>query len=133
MDKANESCIDVVAFEMGHDLFVEATAVAAFEITEFHDGEWRAGVPQRRFPLQQQGAGERGDRSSLGLAGLGQTLVQKPLDHDRAPSAKGYACQKSDHNAMRNLHRGSADAMNAVMLMALARRSRLNGSSGSWE
>ena len=44
MDKANEPGIDVVAFEMGHDLFVEATAVAAFEITEFNNREWCAGV-----------------------------------------------------------------------------------------
>ena len=90
-------------------------------------------VSQCRFPLQQQGAGELGGRSCVGLAWLGQALVQKPLDHDRAANAKGHACHKSDHNAMRNLHRGSADAMNAVMLMALVRRSRLNGSSGSWE
>ena len=92
---------------------------------------WCACVSQRRPPAATR-SWWRGDRRS-GLAGLAQALVQKPLDHDHAANAKGYACQKRHHNAMRNLHRGSADAMNAVMLMALVRRSRLNGASGSWE
>ena len=104
MDKTNQSGVDVVAFELRHHLFVEATAVAALEITEFHDGEWCVGVTQNRFPLQQQRAGECRDCSSLRLAGLGQVLLQQPFDHDRAANAKGNACQKPDHAAMRNLH-----------------------------
>ena len=44
MDQANAPRVALVAFEMGHDLFVEATAVAAFEITEFSNRQWCAGV-----------------------------------------------------------------------------------------
>ena len=104
VDKTNQSGVDVVACELWHHLFVESTAVAALEITEFHDGEWCAGVTQNRFPLQQQRTGERRDCSILRLAGLGQVLVQQPFDHDCAANAKGNACQKPDHAAMRNPH-----------------------------
>ena len=53
VDKANQTGVDVFAGEFWHDLLVEATAVAAFEITEFDDGEWCSGITQGGFPLQQ--------------------------------------------------------------------------------
>ena len=61
MHKPNKSGVDVVAFELWKDVFVEATAVAALEITEFHDGEGCGGITQCWLPLQQQRAGQRGD------------------------------------------------------------------------
>ena len=104
VNKSDQAGIDVLAFELWHHLFVEATAVAALKITEFHDGEWCAWVTQSRFPVQQQRTGQQRDCSIMCLVGLAQVLVEQPFDHDRAPNSKGDACQKSDHAAMWNLH-----------------------------
>ena len=65
MDKANQAGVAVLAFQLWKDLFVKATAVAAFEITEFHDGEGCAGLSQSRFSLKKQRAGQCRDRTSL--------------------------------------------------------------------
>ena len=74
--------------------------------------------PKVGSPAEQR-TGERRDLSSLCSSGLCQLLFLQHLDDQSAANTKGNACQKSEDTSMRNLHSGFADAMNAVMLMAL--------------
>ena len=127
VDKANQAGVDVIPFELWKNLFVKSTAVAAFEITEFHDGEWCVGVTQARLPFQQQRACERRLGSLVRLAGLSKVLLLKLLDAHRAGSSKGKASQKPDQTAMRDLHNAVADMIDPPMLMAFHRGCRLNG------
>ena len=129
VDKANQAGVDVLPFDVWEHLFVKATAVAALEITEFHDRDWCTGTSQSWFSVEQQRTGELGVWSILWLAGRCQVLFQRPLHDERAANSEGNACQKPDCIAMRNLHSGFADAINAVMLMELILGCRLNGAS----
>ena len=108
---------------------MKATAVAALEITEFHDRDWCTGKSQSWFSVQQQRTGEHGAWSILWLAGRCQVLFQRPLHDERAANAKANTCKNTDHAAMRNFHGGFSNAGSGVMLMALDSGCRLNGTS----
>ena len=85
-DKANQAGVAVLAFQLWKDLFVKVTAVAAFEITEFHDGEECAGLSQSRFSLKKQQAGQRGSHE-LVLALFARCCSSAPHD-ERAANAR---------------------------------------------
>ena len=49
MDEPYEALVDVVLFKFGKGLFVKSFAVGAFEVGEFHNGDWRCLTPQGGF------------------------------------------------------------------------------------
>ena len=52
VDEAHEAGFDVLLFQIGHHGLMELLAVAALEITEFHDGEWCSSVTKAGFSFQ---------------------------------------------------------------------------------
>lgn len=43
MDEANKAGVDVFSFESWKGLVVEALAIWALKVAEFHNGDWRTG------------------------------------------------------------------------------------------